>query len=301
MSCAAVFTVAAGSFAVVGSSDAQAQGSKKRSPVKSLIKKGLDQFEELEYEESIQTLSAALLRSDATTDEKIEIYRLLAYNYITMQRFEEADAAVRGVFVLDEGFSLPEKESPRFRDFFEEVRGEWEAEGKPGQPEEGETQVAPTVRVVHRPPAQVEPGSTIKLEGKIEDAEGVVHSVELHYRAGKSDDKTKFTKKNLIYSMGDFRGQIPGNAVKPPLVEYYLLAKDEAGLPLASRGDSDAPLRVTVPAAQDDSIFVSPWFWIPVGVVVVGGVIATAVIASSGGGGDDPGGTTATVRINVGE
>jgi len=305
ISAAAILTAAAGSFAVVATctwaGDAHAQ-SKKRTPVKSLIKKGLERFEELKYEESIQTLTAALLRSDATTDEKIEIYRLLAYNYITMQRFEEADAAARGVFVLDEGFTIPETESPRFRDFFDEVREEWEGEGKPGLPEVGESQTAPTVRVVHRPPAQVEPGSTIKVEGKIEDPDGVVHAVELHYRAGsaKKPDGGQFTSKNLIYSMGAFRGQIPASVVKPPLVEYYLLVKDKAGLPLASQGDADAPVRVTVPAIQGDSIFVSPWFWIPVGVVVVGGVIATALLAG-GSGGDDPAGTTATIRINVGE
>ena len=52
------------------------------------------------------------------TAEKIEIYRLLAYNFIILKRTDEADAAVRGVLVLDENFTLPPTESPRFRDFF---------------------------------------------------------------------------------------------------------------------------------------------------------------------------------------
>jgi hypothetical protein len=276
--------------------DAHAQ-AKTRSPVSALIKKGQDQFEELQYEESIQTLTAALLRSDASKAERIQVYQLLAYNYITMQRFEEADAAVRGVFVTDETFALPETESPRFREFFDKVRTDWEAEGKPGLTQAGATEKAADVRVVHAPKAQVEPGTAIKVEGTVEDAAASVHAVELHFRSGT---KGKFAAKNLVFSMGSFRGQIPGSAVKPPLVEYYLLAKDKSGLPLASRGDADAPLRVTVPAEQDGSLFASPWFWIPVGVVVVGGAIATAVIVASSGS-EDPSSPTATVRVNVGE
>src|SRR5262245_41588052 len=84
----------------------------------TLIQRGADLFDDQQYEESIQTLSAALVRPGTSAAEKIEIYRLLAYNYITLKRTEEADAAVRGLYVLDETFTLPSTESPRFREFF---------------------------------------------------------------------------------------------------------------------------------------------------------------------------------------
>ena len=57
----------------------------------TLIQRGGALFEDQQYEESIQTLSAALLRPSNTLAQKVEIYRLLALNYITLGRKDEAD------------------------------------------------------------------------------------------------------------------------------------------------------------------------------------------------------------------
>ena len=82
-------------------------GASAGKGVTSLIQKGGELFDDQQYEESIQTLSAALMRPGTQKSDKIEIYRLLAYNYITLKRTEEADAAVRGLYVVDESFTLP--------------------------------------------------------------------------------------------------------------------------------------------------------------------------------------------------
>ena len=113
--------------------------------------------------------------------------------------------------------------------------------------------------------------------------------MQLGYRTGTSG---KFITVAATLSLGKFRAQIPAAAVKPPLVEYYLLAVDQTGLPLASRGDAAAPLRIAVPAPEGGSVFASPWFWVPVGVAVVGGAIATAIIVSNAS-------STSTVSIRV--
>lgn len=269
-----------------------------KTDIKGLIQRGQEFFDDQRYEESIQTLSAALLRPGTSVEDRIEIYRLLAYNYITIGRSEEADAAVRGILVLKEDFELSKKESPRFRDFFAKAGATWVEEGKPGKEEA--TAAAPVVAIRHTPPVQVEPGAVVKVEGTIEDAASGVAEVKVFYRGAGAD---KFVEKPLAYSMGAFRGQLPQNIVEPPLVEYYLLAVDAKGLPLASRGDADAPLRIAVPEPQDDSIFVSPWFWIPVGVLVVGGAVATAVIIGTSGddGPNNQQTPTSTVVIGVGE
>lgn len=248
---------------------ATAHAQAQKGGVVTLIQRAADLFEDQQYEESIQTLSAALLRPGSSIKEKSEVYRLLAYNYITLKRAEEADAAVRGLYVLDESFALPAGESPRFRDFFEATRKKWEAEGRPGkQTSSGASgEVETPIKVTHTSPAQAEPGSTVKLTGSIDDPNGRVRGVQLAYRAGA---KGKFIIVAGTYTLGKFTAQIPGKDVKPPLVEYYLAAVDQGGLPIASRGDAAAPLRVVVPEPQKSSIFTSPAFWIPVGVVVVG-------------------------------
>ncbi|MEZ4313977.1 MAG: hypothetical protein R3F14_38640 [Polyangiaceae bacterium] len=246
-----------------------------KGTVTPLIQRAAELFDDQQYEESIQTLSAALLRPGSSMKEKIEIYRLLAYNYITLKRNDEADAAVRGLYVLDESFTLPVTESPRFRDFFEATRKKWVEEGKPGKNEgTGETAAEAPVKIAHTSPAQGARGMTIKLTGSIDDANGRVRGVQLYYRIGT---KGKFHIVAGTYTLGKFNTSIPGKEVAPPLVEYYLEAVDNGGLPVASRGDAGAPLRIVVPEPEQNSVVRSPALWVPLGVVVVGVAVGVPV------------------------
>lgn len=296
-------------LAVLSSVPAIARADGKATTTTTLVERGSDLFDDQQYEESIQTLSAALLRPTTSKADKIEIYRLLAYNYITLKRPDEADAAVRGLYVLDETFQLSSRESPRFRDFFAATRKKWIDEGKPGQRDDADATPAKPIKIEHTSPAQVAPGTVVKLSGEIHDDGGQVRGVELNYRTGASG---KFITVAAAYSMGAFRVQLPAAHVKPPLVEYYLQAIDQAGLPLTSRGDAATPLRIAVPAPQKGGgVLASPWFWVPVGVAVVGGVVAAVILASNssgsppgnggggGGGGSGPG--TASVSVGIHE
>src|SRR5580658_6319791 len=65
------------------------------SQSQDLIARGQTLFDDQRYQDSIQTLSGALVRPNNTKAEKLEIYRLLALDYITLTRPEEAEGAVR--------------------------------------------------------------------------------------------------------------------------------------------------------------------------------------------------------------
>jgi hypothetical protein len=251
---------------------AMAQGTSAAT----LIQRGSALYEDQAYEESIQALSAALVRPGTKEAEKIEIYRLLAFNYIILKRPEEADASVRGILVLKEDFALPPTESPRFRDAFEATKKKWNDEGKPGKVVAAAPKAEKPIKLEHASPAQIEHDAIIKLQGSVDDPDARVRGVQLAYRTGS---KGKFITVAATYTLGSFRASIPAAAVKPPLVEYYLTAVDKGGLPLVSRGDSDAPLRVVV-SAPSGGVLSSPFFWIPVGVVVAGGAVLTAVLLS---------------------
>ena len=270
-SIAAQIALVAAFHAAAPSGIALAQPRAGKSATTTLVQRGSALFDDQAYEESIQTLSAALVRPGATDAEKIEVYRLLAYNFIILKRMEEADAAARGVFVVDEKFSLPPSESPRFRDFFTAAKRKWIEEGKPGKAAAGAAPVEKAIKMSHPSPAQAVPGTTIKLNGSIEDPDTRVKGVILAYRAGS---KGKFSLSAATYTLGEFHASIPGLSVKPPLVEYYLTGVDKGGLPLASRGDAATPLRVVV--GSESSVVKSPALWVPVGVAVVGGAILTA-------------------------
>jgi hypothetical protein len=269
-----------------GEGDARAQA---KSVTTTLIQRGGAQFDDQQYEESIQTLSAALVRPGATDVEKRETYRLLAYNFIILKRAEEADAAVRALLVMDEGYSLPPSESPRFRDSFAAAKRRWIDEGRPGKSAGPAPAPDKPIRMSHASPAEAPPQGALKLTGSIEDPDHRVRGVQLAYRTGT---KGKFTLVAATYTLGDFRATLPRAALKPPLVEYYLTAVDKGGLPLASRGDAAAPLRVVVP--RESSALTSPALWVPVGVAVVGGAVATAFLLTRSRG-------AATVTVGVRE
>jgi tetratricopeptide (TPR) repeat protein len=267
-----------------------AQGQGKPAPAQQqqdLIARGQQLFEDQQYEESIQTLSAALLRPSNTKAQKLEIYRLLALNYITLGRKDEAESAVRGLLVQEPEYQLPASESPRFRDFFGAVRKKWEAEGRPGLQQE-EEQPAP-VSMKHSSPSQVDASTQVDLTAKLEDPKKRVVSVKLYFRAGSSG---KFEEQDATLEGASVRTSIPPSAVKPPLVEYYLQGFDKGGMPVVSRGDASAPLRIAVP--EPSKGWVLP--------VVIGGTALTAAAvfiglaaagvfkSKSGGPGPGPGG-----------
>lgn len=260
-----------------------------------LIAKGLLLFEDQQYEDSIQTLSAALLRPSNTKEQKVEIYRLLALNYITLGRKDEADNAVRGLLVAEPDYQLPANESPRFRDFFKESRAKWEAEGRPGFVKEKPIEHPVVLR--HGSPSSAESDKPIDLRAKLEDRSGRTGTVKLYYRTGS---RGEFTETMAEVDGENVRAQIPASAVKPPLMDYYFEVHDITGAMIASRGDSQAPLRIAVPDGEG-----SGWV-LPLAIgggilgaaAIVGGLALAGVFKSSA---PPAGRGTSTVTVNVGE
>lgn len=275
-------------------SGAAAAPAPQRQP-QDLIAKGQLLFEDQQYEESIQTLSAALLHPSNTNEQKVEIYRLLALNYITLGRKDEADNAVRGLLVAEPEYQLPANESPRFGDFFKEARAKWEAEGRPGLVAEKPSEHPILLR--HGSPSSAERDRPIELRMKLEDPSGRARTVKLYYRTGS---RGEFTETVTEVDGEDVRVQIPASAVKPPLMDYYFEVHDVAGAMLASRGDSQAPLRIAVPDGEG-----SGWV-LPLAIgggilgaaAIVGGLALAGVFKSS----PPPASRgTSTVTVNVGE
>ncbi|MCA9585262.1 MAG: hypothetical protein KC657_07885 [Myxococcales bacterium] len=263
-----------------------------------LIKKGQQLFDDQQYEESIQALSAALLRPDNTANQRVEIYRLLALNYITLGREQEAESAVRGLLVIAPKYQIPATESPRFRDFFADARKKWEAEGRPGLVKDAPKKTPVTLR--HQSPSQVDSGQSVEITAKLDDPEGKVSSVRIFYRAGSSG---AFDEAEARVTDGTVRANIPGSSVQPPLVEYYLQGIDVTGAPVVSRGEATDPLRIAVSSPSKGWVLPVAIGGGVLGAVAIVGVLALAGVFSGssrpppGGGGAIP----ATVSIGIRE
>ena len=260
-----------------------------------LVQRAQRLFDEQQYEDSIQVLSAALVRPSNTKDQKIEILRLLALDYITLGKKEEAEASVRGLLALSPDYELPSKESPRFRDFFKSTKEKWVAEGRPGVVKESEPPPSP-VTMQHNSPSQVDPHTQIDLTVKLDDAKHRVDSVKLFYRAGSKD---KYIEVEATVDEGTAKASIPPSAVKPPLIEYYFLGYDKNNLAIVSRGDVGAPLRIAVPEPSKGWILpVAIGGGLVAAAAIVGGILLFGKSSSSGGGGPNkPGQSTVSIGI----
>ena len=272
-----MFRVASGllvlGLVVAAAGPAAAQGRGGANP---LVARGISEYDELRFEEALQTLSAAFVRSGNTQAQEAEILRYLALTYLALDRQEEADGAWRSMLGREPDYQPGSEMSPRFREFFAHVREGWERDGRPGAPPP-----AP-VAIQHRSPPQAERGTEVPLAAQLEDPSGRVASLVLAYRQGTS---AVFRRVDTTRQGDDFVATIPADDVSPPLVEYYFEAVDRNGLPVASRGDVAAPLRIAVPAPGTD-VTSEAWFWVAIGggaAVVAGAIILGAVLGSQGG------------------
>ena len=243
-----------------------------------LVRQGQELYDELRFEEALQVLSAALIRSGNSPAEQATTLKLLAYTYLALDREAEAEGAYRRLLSLESEFEPEADLSPRFREFFARVRTTWEGEGSSVTTET----VAP-VRIQHTSPAQADSDSEVELRASLEDPSGRVASVVLAYRQGTSD---VFRRLDTRRDGADYVATIPSEDVAPPLVEYYFEGLDEDGVPVAARGDVAAPLRIAVEGEDEGGVVRKWWFWTIIAAVVVGGAVTTAVLLTRPSGND---------------
>lgn len=256
---------------------AAAQGAANNA----LLRSGQEQYDDLRYEEAIQTLSAAIIRRGNTPEIEIQIYELLALSYLALNRNDEAEGAFRLMLARAPERSLSNDLAPRIRQFFDTVKQRWIADGRPGvaRPVQGiaPPPVVTSVAIEHRSPAQQERNRALGLTARVDDPGSRVARLVLAYRAGANGIFRRMDASRTRPG-GDFHAEIPGESVRPPALEYYFEAVDTNGVPVQSRGDALAPLRVVVPEPRG----IPWWTWVivGVGVVAVGAGITGAVLGT---------------------
>ncbi|MBL8604886.1 MAG: hypothetical protein JNK72_23360 [Myxococcales bacterium] len=257
----------------------------------NLINTGRQQYEDLRYEEAIQTLSAALIRRGNTPAQEAQIYESLGLAYLALSRNEEAEGAFRLLFARAPQHRLDGSIAPRVREFFEQARQHWERDGRPGaaQPTEAPRELRP-VSIEHRSPPEHPRLTELTLDASMVDPDRRAAQLVLAWRAGSTG---LFHRQVGQRSGGRYASSVPGAEVRPPVLEYYFEAVDPNGIAVASRGDAYAPLRVVVPEARRTAITSRWWFWAGAAALVAGVAVGSYFIFS--GDSADP----AQLRIQV--
>lgn len=266
---ATVSAPAAGQGQSAGPSAGTSAGTGSASGASAVLMQGQRLFEDQQYEESIQVLSGALLRPTLSKAEKRDLYKLLAFNFVTINRKDEAEGAVRALLVLEPSFELPRYESPRFRDAFAAIRARWEAEGQPGL---AAVERAP-ITLSHLSPAEADGKVNLPITVRVTDPDKIVTEVRLYWRRGTNG---RFEQASMAFDGAGARGQIPGAAVEGPILEYFIAALGTGGTTVATRGDAEVPLRVAVREKN------RAWVWpvaLGAGVLGAGAIVGALALA----------------------
>jgi len=98
-------------------------------------------------------------------------------------------------------------------------------------------------KVVHIAVTDKEEDNPLEVYALVTDDVGI-SEVALHYRIGSTGE---FTGLSMELFLGSYMASVPASAVTPPLVEYYITAKDINGnLRTVPDGAPDSPYMVTV-------------------------------------------------------
>ena len=236
-----------------------------------LNKKALEDYDALEFDSARTTLQSAIskLRENGLdeTPTAARTYVNLGMVYLAgfkdrnraMQQFVEA-LKIDGTVQID-----PEHVTPELQEVFDEAqkkvphKAPVRAAPKPVEEPE-ETEVAPAAR--DKAPTGVTPGVHGIAHNSVDEAkvnqEVIIRAqmgpdvqatrMFVFYRSGAQEDYTSIPME--VSKRGDWFATIPGEAVIPKTVQYYIEARDKNGRPAVAAGSAASPYIIVVAAPE---------------------------------------------------
>lgn len=235
------------------------------------LSRAKDEYERLEFDRAAKTLQRAIEFSKNCRWDLAEVYRLKAFVDAVNTERERCQRAFEILLALDPEYQMPADVPQKIRACFEDARN------VPAERRE--------LKLVHTPPAEVQPNAPVSLPVKVVDPLRLVDQVQVYFRREGVKIYTVVTAR----ADENVSVVIPALSIPPDEkgygMEYFIRAVDRWEGTLEEEGNPKKPLRFSVaPASASSGPLVTQWwFWTGVGVVLVGG-IALAVIATQGGG-----------------
>jgi hypothetical protein len=225
---------------VLALAPAQAQGQDNAAIDKlaKINKKAVDEYQNLNFEESRKLLQTAL---DGAAESGLESHPVTARTYVHMgvvllagfKQKDEAIKAFRKALQIQPDIKLDKSlATPEIQEVYDEAIAAQKAE--PPKPA-GDA-------IKHQPVAQSNRGVSIPIKAIVDGAK----KVTLYFKADGADDFAEKGLREDPTGSGTWLGEIPGAATQGAALEYYLEATGADDGKLGSKGTSEEPLAVNL-------------------------------------------------------
>jgi hypothetical protein len=225
-----------------------------------------------QFDGILPKLEFALAVKGVTSEQKVEIYKLMAFTHAAFDDQAKAEDSFLKLLRVDPSFEIAGV-SPKIRGYFVSAQKAYKA--------------SLTVKLKHDPPKATDAGATTTVDVMVTAGQERVKTLTLHYRLQAEKGGGAYSQINMTGGdTGAYSAPVPtlfpGPAGKRK-VEYFMRARGTAKELLAAVGDEAAPLVMDVEAMPDTPrpVYKSPWFWTGAGVAVAATAVALPVLLST--------------------
>jgi hypothetical protein len=232
--------------AVSGIARAEGEDAAALEKVTKLNKKAVDEYQNLNFEESRKALKAAI---DICVQSGLENHPVTARTYIhlgivTFTGFKQREEAVkqfRKALEIQADIKLDKiLATPEVQEVFDEAFAATKADSKPAEPPP-----KPADSVEHTPVTRSPQGAAIVIKATVDPSVGA-KKVLLSFSADGSDDFGESEMKEDPPGSGFYVAEIPASATQGASVNYYIEAYGENDKLLGSKGTEQRTLKITM-------------------------------------------------------
>lgn len=206
-------------------------------------------YKTLEYAAVIPLAEQVLARSDLSSEQRLEAYRLQGSARAIVEDPVDAERPFRLLLRARPDYEMPGDTPPKILAVFRKVQSEEKALASQLKGVERSRLIA-GLRLTGEPPNEAQGGRPVRFAYRVRDTAGVVEAVKVQYRRG---GQRSFSSLALERSEdGEWRGFIPGEFTADEKgfgLEYFTETSDREGLLLVS-GTEKQPLLITVLPGQ---------------------------------------------------
>jgi len=236
---------------------AEAEDSAAVEKVTKLNKKAVDEYQNLNFEESRKLLKNAI---EICGQSGLENHPVTARTYVhlgivTFTGFKQKDEAIKQFrkaleiqadIKLDKILATPEVQEV----YDEAVAQQKEAAATPKKPD-----LKPGEGIDHQPVTESRQGNPIPIKANVDPSLGA-KKVVLSFSADGADDFAEREMKEDPAVSGGYTAEIPASATMGGVVDYFIEAMADGETPVAAKGSANKTLKITMLNANGQPLVV---------------------------------------------